>query len=260
MPSTPFVGEVAESWQQLENSVRYTVRDKLSWEVVEPYIQPDHVQKVLDIGGGTGAHSARFARLGKRVILLEPSHENLVRARQRFVEDLTPVEARRIEIVHGDMSALGRGYRIPFDAIVAHGVAMYQPDPSDFWQRALGYLRSGGVLSVLESGYDATAKDVRQTGGQKAFDYFQNNKKYINGLGIEARAFTFEDIEQTLTQLGAVVIDRAGIRFDADKYRMPVAQYGQAKFLRLLEIERGFMRHPERMHEGQMLQVIARKS
>ena len=96
---------------------------------------------VLDVGCGTGYSTAVLARLGRKVVGLEPEPELADAARRA----LRQVGAENAEIVEGP---LPRGYKrgAPYDVILLNGSVPEPPEP------LIEQLEEGGRLAAVLAG------------------------------------------------------------------------------------------------------------
>lgn len=101
--------------------------------------------RVLDLGCGRGASSLAWARRGARVTGVDPSEAMITEARRlaRQEEDGLDVSFRTGRLDQPDLSG-------SFDLVLLHDVLCYLPDREEALGRALGHLRSGGILSVTD--------------------------------------------------------------------------------------------------------------
>lgn len=132
---------------------RTAVRTALLWETLEQVVTERvagsgrSVLDVVDIGGGTGGFAVPLARLGHRVVVVDPSPDALA-ALQRRVADTGVSDL--VTALQGDAgslaSAVGTGVA---DLVLCHGVLEHVDDPRAAAEDALAVLRPGGLASVL---------------------------------------------------------------------------------------------------------------
>lgn len=132
---------------------RTAVRTALLWETLEEVINGRvagsgrAVLDVVDVGGGTGGFAVPFARLGHRVVVVDPSPDALA-ALQRRAADAGVSEL--VTALQGDAgslaAAVGEGVA---DLVLCHGVLEHVDDPRLAAEDALAVLRPGGLVSVL---------------------------------------------------------------------------------------------------------------
>jgi ubiquinone/menaquinone biosynthesis C-methylase UbiE len=113
-----------------------------TWDIFERYLPPSG--RVLDVGGGPGAHAAHLAEKGFDVYLLDPVQKHLQAARRRAAS----TEQWTFEVAPGD----ARELPMPdssFDVVLLLGPLYHLVDASDR-QKALAeaqrVLRPGGTL------------------------------------------------------------------------------------------------------------------
>ena len=131
-----------------------------TWDILERMLPPQG--RVLDVGGGPGAHAAWLARRGYRVEMLDPIERHLELARARSAEQPdAPFEVRRgvaaeLNVEDGAV-----------DAIVMLGPLYHLVDRAEriaALEEARRALRPGGVLAgemITRHGWllDATLKE-----------------------------------------------------------------------------------------------------
>lgn len=113
-----------------------------TWDIFERYLPPSG--RLLDVGGGPGAHAAHLAERGFDVLLLDPVEKHLQAARQRA----TSREQWTFEIGPGD----ARELPVPdsnFDVVLLMGPLYHLVDASDrgkALREAHRVLRPGGTV------------------------------------------------------------------------------------------------------------------
>ncbi|MDQ1288945.1 MAG: hypothetical protein QG622_2511 [Actinomycetota bacterium] len=129
------------------------VRTALLWETLEQVISERvavsgrEVLHVVDVGGGTGGFAVPIARLGHRVVVVDPSPDALAALQRRAADaDVSSL----VTAIQGDAgaltSAVGSGTA---DLVLCHGVLEHVDDPRPAAEDVLTVLRPGGLVSVL---------------------------------------------------------------------------------------------------------------
>jgi ubiquinone/menaquinone biosynthesis C-methylase UbiE len=113
-----------------------------TWDIFDRYLPPSG--RLLDVGGGPGAHAAHLAEKGFDVLLLDPVEKHLQAARRRAAS----TEQRTFEVGPGDARELA----VPdasLDVVLLMGPLYHLVDASDR-QKALReahrVLKPGGTL------------------------------------------------------------------------------------------------------------------
>jgi protein-L-isoaspartate(D-aspartate) O-methyltransferase len=137
-------------------------------------MMPEHGQRALVVGSGTGYSAAILEAVGLEVVALESSAELAATARQLGVN-----------VVEGPLEA---GYRkgAPYDQVLIDGAVEYMPDP------IIGQLADGGRLGTAIVDRGVTRLVVgRKAGG--AFGYLSVSDAGVPALPgfTRPRAFTF---------------------------------------------------------------------
>lgn len=140
-----------------------------------------------------------------------------------------------------------------------HGVAMYQADPRAYWQKAMAYVKPGGYFSILEKGRYAVVERFKSRKDDEGLQQFLASGQFRNNMNREVSVLAFEDIEETVKDLGGMAVFKAGVCVDCDGFRMSRAEFGEQAFEALLKRERSLSTHAETINLGHMLHVIAQK-
>ena len=95
-------------------------------------------KRILDVGTGSGRHSARAAALGARVVAIDLG-DSIDVARRNLPDDVLTVQADAEDL------PLAEG---AFDLVMSIGVLHHLPDPERALRSLVPYLRPGGALHV----------------------------------------------------------------------------------------------------------------
>jgi SAM-dependent methyltransferase len=182
----------------------------------------DHVLgaalRVVDIGGGAGTQSVPLAALGHRVTIVDPSPAMLDRARTAL--SAGPSDLRdRVTLVEasGEDAPLVLG-KDRFDIVLCHGVLMYLEDPAAMLDALVALVTAGGVVSILATNKHGIADRAARRGRwREALGLFDADR-YVNGLGITARADTPDAIAAALTARGLTPEAWYGVRVFSDAW------------------------------------------
>ena len=161
---------------------------------------------VVDLGGGTGGFAVPLARLGHRVIVVDPSPDALAALERRAAEDGV---CDRVRAVQGDLgSVFDVVAKESADAVLCHGVLELADDPVEGMVAAARVLRPGGLASVLAANRDALVV-ARALGG--------NIAGALAALhGPTPRRFTEDALVELIGAAGLEVGSRHGVRLFAD--------------------------------------------
>ncbi len=194
--------------------------------------------RVLDAGCGQGTQALYLARAGHEVTGLDPSPRLLGEFRRALEAEPSAVAAR-VRLVEGtgeDAARLaGRG----FGVVLCHGVLMYRPDPVPLLAGLTAAAGPGGVLSLLvRNGLALAMRDGLRGDAEGALAAF-GQLRYVNRLGLEARAHTPEQLDALLAPLGWRRAAWFGVRVFTDHRDEPAPEPGPLASLLAAEREAG---------------------
>ena len=214
-------------------------------------------RRVLDLGGGTGALGLRFAALGWRVAIVDPSATMLSLASEA-------ARARGLDgrvTFHQAVAERAQECFAPqtFDAATCHNVLEYVPDPHAALHALVPLIRAGGVVSLVArnragEAMRAALKAHDLDEAERALRADEVNESLYGG---PARLFDRETLGALATGAGLELIAVRGVRIVADY--LPASLSGTAEtYARLLAFERLLGARPEFAALARYTQVIAR--
>jgi SAM-dependent methyltransferase len=226
-----------------------SLRGRVRTHVIDRHLRahlPRPPCALVDVGGGAGNQSLPLARDGYQVTIVDPSPAMLARAMARLAGEDGEV-AGRVRLVQATaeeaLDAVG-GQR--FAGVLCHGVIMYVPDPRPFVAALAGLARPGGMVSLVAKNARALAVrpalEGRWAEARHAFDA----RHQVNGLGLDTRADTLEDLTALLTGHGIERIAWYGVRLFTDGWTAPDAAGDAADEVLAVEYEAS-RRDPYRM-------------
>jgi S-adenosylmethionine-dependent methyltransferase len=171
---------------------------------------------LVDVGGGAGNQSIPLARDGYQVTIIDPSPAMLDRARARLQAESGSVadRVRLVQATAGDAVDAVGGQQ--FAGVLCHGVIMYVPDPRPFVAGLAGLVRPGAVVSVVAKNAKILAARPALEGkwaqARQAFDASHQ----INGLGLDTRGDTLENLTAILAGHGIERVAWYGVRLFTD--------------------------------------------
>lgn len=209
------------AWRRHLGTVRDTVRQELVGRQLEAHLPggADTQLLVLDAGCGQGTQALRLARLGHRVVGIDPSEKLLDDARRAAAEEPPEVGAR-VSYRHADLLALGHEFVASFDVVCCHGVLMYLPSLREAAAAVVAAGRPGALVSLLTRNRASLAMRAGMSGDwQAALDSF-DARRYTNRLGIDdVRADDPLDVRSALTVAGAQTLAWYGVRLFSDHWQ-----------------------------------------
>jgi SAM-dependent methyltransferase len=180
---------------------------------------------LVDVGGGGGNQSIPLARSGYQVTIADPSDAMLAGAAGALANE-APEVADRVRLVQTDAesapAALG-GQR--FAGVLCHGVIMYVDDPRPFTAALADLAEPGGIVSLVAKNARSLATrpalEGRWADALAAFD----TDRQVNGLGVDTRADTIEELSALLSDAGVTPVAWYGVRLFTDGW---ASSYDQA--------------------------------
>ncbi len=205
-----------------------TVRGRVRTHVIGVQLRshlPPSPAAVVDVGGGGGNQSIPLARAGYQVTIADPSQAMLAWAAEALDSE-PPEVAARVRLVKTSAedarAALGDQR---FTGVLCHGVIMYVDDPRPFTAALAGLAAPGGVVSVVAKNARCLATRPALEGRwQDALAAFGTDRQ-INGLGVDTRADTVEELSALLAEAGVTPVTWYGVRLFTDGW---VHAYDQA--------------------------------
>lgn len=210
----PFAA-VADRFVEHYRSLRGAVRSELVSRQLDEHLPPGRLS-VVDVGGGAGQQALRLARLGHRVVLVDPSKRMLEKA-ATALDGQPPKLHRQIRLVRAGAEDAGRLLADnTFDVVCCHAVLPYVDDPVRVIAALAGLAHPHTVLSLVFKNADALAMraalERRWLQARDAFDADED----VGGLGIPTRAHRLTEVAGWLRAVGLGVVTWYGIRIFTD--------------------------------------------
>jgi SAM-dependent methyltransferase len=177
---------------------------------------PPSPARLVDVGGGAGHQSLPLAREGYEVTIVDPSATMLERAEALLRKESAEV-ARRVHLVQASAeeapALLGRGC---YAGVLCHGVILYVDDPQPFVSALADLAQPGAVVSLVAKNADNLAvRPALEGNWAEALASFDASRQ-INGLGIDTRGDSVEDLTQMLAAVGVDRVAWYGVRLFTD--------------------------------------------
>ncbi len=196
-----------------------TIRGRVRTHVIDAHLRahlPLPPAALIDVGGGGGNQSIPLARSGYHVTIVDPSAAMLAGAADALAKE-QPDVAARISLVQAGAedarTALG-GRR--FAGVLCHGVIMYVDDPRPFTAALADLAEPGAIISIVAKNARCLATRPALEGRwQEALAAF-GSERQINGLGVDTRADTVEDLSALLSAAGVEPVAWYGVRLFTD--------------------------------------------
>jgi len=198
-----------------------TLRGRVRTYVIAAHLR-DHLPRppaaLVDVGGGAGNQSIPLARDGYQVTIVDPSEAMLARARDRLAAEPAKV-ASRVRLVRASAtearSMLGTAR---FAGVLCHGVIMYVEDPQPFVAALADLAEPGGIVSlVAKNARILVTRPALEGNWAEALAAFDTDRQ-VNGLGLDTRADTVENLTAMLADSGVERVAWYGVRLFTDSW------------------------------------------
>ena len=218
----------------------------------------DHVRSsmtVLDVGCGQGTQLVELGYLGCTVTGVEPSE----RLREMCLHSAEQ-QGVSIELLDGtveDLSAVLGDRR--FDLVCAHGLLMYLADRTTAISTLADRVAPQGLLSAtFRSGHALAMRPALRSDWAGALAAFDTDR-YVNELGVEARADLLDDVVSELALCGLDLVEWYGVRVFTDGVASDAAVPEGVDFAELLDAEDQAGRRDPYRWLGSQLHVVAQR-
>jgi S-adenosylmethionine-dependent methyltransferase len=203
------------NWQARLGKLRNVVRQEVVARQLARELPPAPV-RIIDLGCGQGTQALRLARRGYYVTGVDASADLLT----RFERDLAAVPAGvrgRVRVEHGLLEDYAERAGVScFPAVLCHGVLMYAADPGPALRAIAALTAPGGMASLLVRNGDALAMRPGLLGDWAACAEAFDSDRYLNRIGVAARADRLADLTARLAGHGLTVTAWYGVRVFAD--------------------------------------------
>ncbi len=256
-----------EPWLSRLGNLRNVVRQEMVSRQLDAHLRGGPL-RVLDVGAGQGTQALRLALAGHAVTAVEPDG----RMRDAF-EAYAAELGQRVEValLDGELATLDDvlGGRGPFDVVLCHGVLMYLPEAGDAVARLAAWVAPGGVLSVVARNGSAMAwrPALRGdwSGALALLDEVEaatregRDARYVNEIGVPARADTVESLTRHCEHGGLRVEGWYGIRVASDGVAVDAPTPAPDELADLLAVEERLGSTDPYRRLGTLVHVVARR-
>jgi S-adenosylmethionine-dependent methyltransferase len=204
-----------QNWQARLGKLRDAVRQEVVARQLARELPPGPV-RIIDLGCGQGTQALRLARRGHHVTAVDASADLLA----RFERDLAaePAGVRgRVRVERGLLEDYAERAGVSrFPAVLCHGVLMYAADPGPALRAIAALTAPGGMASLLVRNGDALAMRPGLLGDWAACAEAFDSDRYLNRIGVAARADRLADLTGRLAGHGLTVTAWYGVRVLTD--------------------------------------------
>lgn len=229
----PFVGRFVDGHY---GSLRGRVRTHVVDQHLRDHLPPPP-RRIVDVGGGAGHQSIPLARAGYDVTVVDPSPAMLARAEGFIAAENDDVAARMslVEAAGEEAPAALGGQR--FGAVLCHGVLMYLDDPTELVSSLCALADSGGIVSIVAKNVDVLAARPALEGDWATALAMFDSDRQINGLGLDTRGDSVEDLSARLEERGVEPIAWYGVRLFTDGWSRDQVGSGPEDLVLAVELE-----------------------
>jgi len=242
-----------QRWIEGLGNLRNTIRQEMIRRQLADHV--DASMSVLDVGCGQGTQALALAAQGCTVTGVEPSAE--LRDLCSRAADERGVAIEVIDGSLGDLDSLLGERR--FDLVCAHGVVMYLDDRAAAFGALATRVGPAGLLSVTFRNGHALAMRAGMrrdwAGALAAFD----SVRYVNELGVEARADLLDDIVAEVVAGGLQPAAWYGVRVFNDAVAADATLPDGEELAALLDSEDQAGRRDPYRWFGSQLHLVARR-
>jgi len=203
------------NWQARLGKLRDVVRQELVARQLAGELPPAPV-RIIDLGCGQGTQALWLARRGYDVTGVDASADLLARfERDRAAE---PAEVRgRVRAERGLIEDYAERAGVSrFPVVLCHGVLMYLADPEPVLRAIARLAGPGGMVSLLVRNGDALAMRPGLLGDWAACAEAFGSDRYMNRIGVAARADRLAGLTARLAAHGLQVTAWYGVRVFTD--------------------------------------------
>ncbi|RUO46216.1 methyltransferase domain-containing protein [Pseudidiomarina donghaiensis] len=237
--------------QKFSKNIYATTKGKLRLAVLERDLQPLYEQakqqklRVLDVGGGLGQLSMRFAELGCDVTHTDISDEIVEAAKQ--VHQKAGV-AERYRYLVAPLQALPESLKQTYDVVLCHAVLEWLSEPRLALDTLKQLMSPQGHLSLMFYNRDAKILANVIFGN---FDYVQADLTVKKTVRMSPQQpLSPQQVEQWIGAIGLTITEKTGVRCFHDYLRN---RSDQQRFDELLALELKYNRQAPFVDIGRYL-------
>jgi S-adenosylmethionine-dependent methyltransferase len=194
-------------------SLRGRVRTHVIHEHLRAHLAPPPL-RIVDVGGGAGHQSIPLAREGYDVTIVDPSAAMLERAREHVIAADVNRRVQLVQTTGENAPETLHGGR--FGAVLCHGVLPYVDDPEPLIGALCALVDVKGIVSIVAKNVDVMAvRPALEGDWAAALAAFDSNRQ-INGLGVDTRGDSIEQLSATLHDRGVDPVGWYGVRLFTD--------------------------------------------
>lgn len=226
------------------------LRHTILCELLDIYLAPlaNQSLSILDIGGGTGVMSKRFALRGHKVTLVDASGEIIEHAKTEM-KGLNNVSFRQASLY--ELEDINQ-----YDLVICHAVLEWLDKPLDAVKHIVSQLGDDAMFSLSFFNRDAALFGNAVYGN---FEYIAKGMKVKNQIKLNPNnPVVPRDVIKVVEDSGAHVKEVAGVRCFHDYLKKVIDS--EAMYNELLELERQYCRQEPYKWLGKYLHILISKA
>lgn len=254
----------AQAWAAYSRTALGRIRHEVTWHNISLHlpatVEGEPPPQALDAGGGSGEIALQLVQQGYRVFLLDCAPGMLDLAGQAAEGLEADLRTRLTTCLISAEDAPQHFNPGSFDAITCHTLIEYLPEPRGTLHGLAHLLRDGGLLSVsfVNRHGEVLRRAWLQDDPAGALASLDNATFCAALFHLEGTAYTAEEVETWLVELGLTVIARCGVRVFADY--VPRERLEEPAFFdAILRLEKAVAERPPYRSMARYAHLIARK-
>jgi len=212
----------AQAWVNYNRTPLGRIRCEVTWHNMRPHlpaiVDGEPPPQVLDAGGGSGELALQLIQQGYRVCLLDCAPGMLELAGQAAEALPADLRGRLTPCLMSVKDAPQRFAPGSFDAVTCHTLIEYLPEPRSALRGLAHLLRDGGLLSVsfVNRHAEVLRRAWLQTDPAGALANLDHTTFCAALFRLDGTAYTAEEVETWLAEMGLALVARCGVRVFAD--------------------------------------------
>lgn len=253
--SYDFYDKIARKYDKMYDEITWNVHHEIIRRILTDEIKNRSIQKVMDLGSGTGRWTLFFAQMGFDVTAVEPSSEMIKVMKKQIPQKFL----KKIDLVKSTAEKME--FSEEFDLVNAQGdVLSYLEDSNEGLQKINKALKPCGLfVGTVDSKY-WFLKDLSRMGEFEEISALERNSILFIGdpsidITFKTRLYTSKTLCELLENHGFKIIEISGIVIFG-----PYEEALHSKFEELVENELKYKNNPELINQAMHLHFVAMRS
>lgn len=209
--SYDFYEKIAREYDEMYDEITWNVHHEIIRRILTEEIKNRSLQKVMDLGAGTGRWTLFFAQIGLDVTAVEPSAEMIKVMQEKVPQSLL----KKIDFVKSTAEKME--FFEEFDLVNAQGdVLSYLEDPDKGLRKINKALKPGGLFAGTVDSKYWFLKDLSRMGEFEEISSIERNPVLFIGnssidLTFKTKLFTSKTLCEFLENHGFTAIEISGM-------------------------------------------------